>query len=122
MRLTVSLLLATLFLPSVGCRKELEPQRVSPGLESLVGKPAPELDTVKAWKNGGPLTWNDLRGRRVVVDFRASWCGPCVGEMPGLMSLHGDFKDEYLVIMALHDASVKSLEESEAKLGPIRGK
>ena len=49
-----------------------------------VGDAAPSF--VLADLNGKPLLLSDLRGRPVIVNFWASWCGPCVDEFPLLQS------------------------------------
>ncbi len=89
---------------------------------SLLGKPAPELTGIKEWKNGGPVKLSELRGKVVLLDFWGYWCGPCNRIMPNLMELHDTFKDRGLVIIAIHDFSVDSIEEMDAKLGETRKK
>jgi thiol-disulfide isomerase/thioredoxin len=83
---------------------------------SLTGKIAPALRQIKSWKNGDPTTLEKLRGKWVVLDFWGYWCGPCVGSMPELMKLHDEFADKGLVIIAVHDDSVASIEELNKNL------
>jgi thiol-disulfide isomerase/thioredoxin len=89
-------------------------------LVTLVGKPAPELQKIKGWKNGGPVKLADLRGKVVVLDFWGFWCGPCVSSMPALMKLHDEFKDRGLVIIAVHDDSAASIAEMDERLTSAR--
>lgn len=89
-------------------------------LMHLIGRPAPELNSIKAWKNGGPTTLADLRGKVVILDFWGYWCGPCIHSMPHLMELHDRHKDKGLVIVAVHDDSVESIEKMDALLANAR--
>jgi thiol-disulfide isomerase/thioredoxin len=89
-------------------------------IASLYGKPAPELQKIKAWKNGGPVTLGQLRGKVVILDFWGYWCGSCVASMPALMKLHDRYKDKGLVIVAVHDDSAASIAEMDDKLSDAR--
>jgi len=45
-----------------------------------------------------------LRGKFVMLDFWATWCGPCVREIPNLKKLHEAFSQSELIIVGLaHD-------------------
>jgi cytochrome c biogenesis protein CcmG, thiol:disulfide interchange protein DsbE len=59
----------------------------APGVASLgqmAGEPAP--DVTLTLLDGSPLRLSDLRGQVVVVNFWASWCEPCLAEMPELQA------------------------------------
>lgn len=91
---------------------------------TLIGRPAPELRGIKAWKNGGPLRLSDLKGKLVLLDFWGYWCAPCLARMPKLMELHNQYADHGLVIIAIHDDSVESVAELDSILdeSPVRRK
>jgi len=55
------------------------------GEPSQAGRPAPEFSFEL---NGKPAKLSDLRGKVVVLNFWATWCPPCVTEMPSLNRLH----------------------------------
>jgi thiol-disulfide isomerase/thioredoxin len=44
--------------------------------------------------SGKQINISDLRGKVVVIDFWATWCGPCVGEMPEMKRLYGKYKPQ----------------------------
>jgi thiol-disulfide isomerase/thioredoxin len=44
--------------------------------------------------DGGTASLADYRGRPLVVNFFASWCAPCLAEMPGFEQVHQDLADD----------------------------
>jgi thiol-disulfide isomerase/thioredoxin len=61
--------------------------------------PAPgwELKDVE----GKPVNFSQFKGKVVVLDFWATWCGPCRSEIPGYVQLQEKYKDKGLVIIGV---------------------
>jgi peroxiredoxin len=59
---------------------------------------------------GGEVDLESLRGRVIVLNFWATWCPPCVGEMPSLERLHKALGKEGLAVVGV------SVDEDEAVL------
>ena len=55
--------------------------------------------------DGNTMTLSDYRGEVVVLDFMATWCGPCKAAMPGLVSLYNDIGDQFVMISISVDPS-----------------
>ena len=62
-----------------------------------IGDPAPQLQTGK-WIQGDPVKKFDA-GHVYIVEFWATWCGPCVASIPHLNDLAQKFKDKGLIVI-----------------------
>jgi peroxiredoxin len=51
--------------------------------------------------NGNELSLSDLKGKKVFLNFWATWCPPCKAEMPEIEKLYQETKDSDLVIVAV---------------------
>jgi thiol-disulfide isomerase/thioredoxin len=88
-------------------------------LAYLIGKQAPELQQIKGWLNSKPIKLADLRGKVVLLDFWGTWCGPCVASIPELIDLNEKYHDKGLVIIGIHDDSMKSITDLEKEIGKL---
>ncbi|MCA0132356.1 TlpA family protein disulfide reductase [Winogradskyella alexanderae] len=66
-----------------------------------------EILSYQNWKlisdNGEVLNLKDLKGRVLFINFWATWCPPCIVEMPSLQDLYNDFNEEVVFLFVTGD-------------------
>ncbi|MGC1456241.1 MAG: TlpA disulfide reductase family protein [Nitrospirota bacterium] len=74
-----------------------------------IGKPAPEFTLINV--NGGKGSLSEYKGKVVLLNFWATFCGPCKAEMPSLNSLFLSYqKDDFIVLAVSTDDSEKPVQ------------
>lgn len=67
----------------------------------LIGENAVELPKMDAWFPGEERSVASLKGKVVLLDFWATWCGPCFDAFPHLIEWQNEFADDGLVILGI---------------------
>jgi peroxiredoxin len=91
------------------------------GQKTLVGKPAPDFQFGGASEQ--PVSLSDLKGSPVLLNFWATWCGPCVHEMPYLQQVWDEWQARGLVLLAINigesSSEVQSFMQSQGFSFPV---
>jgi AhpC/TSA family len=83
--------------------------RASVGI--AIGKPFPQIKG--RLLSGSSFNLSDLRGKVVLIDFWATWCPPCVAEMPNVLRVYQTYQNKGLEIIGV------SLDQDNKKASPV---
>lgn len=81
----------------------------------LLNRAAPDFEAKTL--DGQRVRLSELKDRTVLLNFWASWCGPCRRELPSIVKLHEEFKDKGLVILGVNDEDKGTAKSFAGKAG-----
>lgn len=101
---------------------EAEDKKEDDSRADLIGKPAPDFKPAFTL-NGKPTTLDDLKGKVVLLDFWAVWCGPCIASFPHLKEWDREYKAKGLEIVGVTTYYEKmGFDKDKGKLTRVKEK
>jgi thiol-disulfide isomerase/thioredoxin len=84
-----------------------------------IGDMAPVLPVMKVLNDGSNhlLKWKDLSHRTIVLDFWATWCGPCVASIPNLNKLIQESDVDRVVFLSIDDENPSYMKDFAIRKG-----
>lgn len=79
-----------------------------------LGGPAPQLKGLK-WVKGGPVEFK--KGNVYIVEFWATWCGPCRVSIPHLTEVQKKYKDKNVYVIGISDETIDKVKPFVEKMG-----
>lgn len=101
-------ILAGLVLATLTYTRHTQPEALLP--PGAVGRPAPEL-RFRLVATDEPRTLADYRGQIIVLNLWATWCSPCLEEIPELNRLQQTYRDQGIVVIMISDETRQTILE-----------
>ena len=98
-------------LANVSQAELVEAQSAQAALNPLIGKPAPQFALEDL--SGKKVSLADYKGKAVLINFWATWCGPCKVETPWLVDLRNQYAAKGFEILGI---STDEIDRSDAKM------
>lgn len=104
-RLTLGLVVTLSSLALVYCGQAENKVKTTTVKEEISLANVEPTQSVISFKNekGEVLSLDDLKGKAVFINFWATWCPPCIKEMPSIQTLYNKFKDNKDIVFLLVD-------------------
>ncbi|RCW91208.1 TlpA family protein disulfide reductase [Winogradskyella arenosi] len=75
-----------------------------------------DLNWILKEEDGNTINFSRTKGKVVLINFWATWCPPCIAEMPSLQALYEDYGDEVVFLFVTNDA-IETVEAFKEKRG-----
>lgn len=86
-------------------------------LAELQDSDSPPALAVSDWSNAEPMSLEGLEGKIVVLDFWATWCGPCIRSIPHNNKIHKEHGDDVVFIGICHPRGAEKVKDVIEKHG-----
>lgn len=102
---------------SIAC-KEL-PKEAAIQTETIADTPPEKKADSSTFEDleGNPIRLADYKGKKVLLNFWATWCRPCIEEMPALLQAEAILKDDNYVFLLASDQSIDKIKAFKEKKG-----
>lgn len=89
------------YLASLAKHSEAELRQFAEGKQLLLRAQATGFDLAFTSLDGRPVDLAKLRGKVVLIDFWATWCGPCIAELPNIKKVYAAYHDKGFEIVGI---------------------
>ena len=85
--------------------------------KSVLSPPPAQLDPRSTFEDldGGPIELSDYVGKKVLLNFWATWCRPCIEEMPALLKAEATLQNDNYVFLLASDQSMDKIKAFKEK-------